>query len=189
MSGIRPRGGRAKTVGSNMIYDNKHRYGSVSRVFHWGMALLIGWQMLKFFDRISDGEHWVGQTLVPWHISIGSLILVLIVLRLVWVARQRERPAQNPAMVILVRLGHGLLYAGMVLMPLTGISAMVGGGYGWAAFGLEIIPQGPKVPWLATIGGLHSPIAWLLLILVIGHIGITLVHHFLWKDDTLRRIV
>lgn len=66
---------------------------------------------------------------------------------------------------------------------------MAGGGYGWSAFGPEIIPQGEKVAWLAGIGSFHSPVPWLLLILVAGQIGITLVHHFFWKDDTLRRIV
>lgn len=45
--------------------DSKERYGALTRFFHWGMGLLIVWQFLKFFDRINDGEHWVGQTLVP----------------------------------------------------------------------------------------------------------------------------
>lgn len=172
-----------------MIRDSIERYGSITRLFHWGMALLIGWQMLKFFDRISDGEHWVGQTLVPWHISIGTLLLILIVVRIAWVAKQNERPAQNPTIALLVRVGHGLLYVSMVLMPVTGILAMVGGGYGLSAFGIQIVPRGEEIPWMSSVGSLHSPVAWLLLILVAGHIGMALLHHFLWKDDTLRRIV
>jgi cytochrome b561 len=172
-----------------MVRDSRKRYGSITRLFHWGMTLLIGWQMLKFFDRISEGEHWVGQTLVPWHLSIGTLLLLLVVARIAWVAAQKVRPAQNPATVLFVRIGHGLLYAGMVLMPLTGVSAMVGAGYGWSAFGLQIVPQGDEVPWMATVGSLHSSIAWVLLVLVAGHMAITLLHHFALKDDTLRRIV
>jgi len=170
--------------------DSKERYGSISRFFHWAMALLIGWQVLKFFDRIEDGEHWVGQTLVPWHISIGSLLLVLIVLRLIWAARQKNnRPEQDPATALLVKAGHGLLYAGMLLMPITGIMTMVGNGYGLTAFGIELIAGGAEVPWMATLGSLHSPIAWLLLIMIVGHIGIALVHQFIRKDGVLRRIV
>ena len=81
-----------------MTNDSPTRYGSVSRLLHWGMAALIGWQMLKFFDRIDDGEHWVGQTLVPWHVSIGTVLLVLVVLRIVWAAGQRaQRPVQDPS--------------------------------------------------------------------------------------------
>src|SRR3546814_2463569 len=61
--------------------DSKERYGRISRFLHWGMALLIGWQLLKIFDRVADGEHWIGQTLVPWHVSIGTVMLLLIALR------------------------------------------------------------------------------------------------------------
>ena len=171
--------------------DSKERYGSISRFFHWAMALLIGWQVLKFFDRIEDGEHWVGQTLVPWHISIGSLLLVLIVLRLIWAARQKNnRPEQDPATAFLVKAGHGLLYAGMLLMPITGIMTMIGNGYGWTVFGIQLVARGgEEIGWMASIGSLHSPIAWLLLILIVGHIGIALLHHFVKKDGVLRRMV
>src|SRR3546814_11980422 len=63
--------------------DSKERYGRISRFLHWGMALLIGWQLLKIFDRVADGENWIGQTLVPWHVSIGTLLLLLIAFRTV----------------------------------------------------------------------------------------------------------
>src|SRR5690554_6177966 len=79
-----------RTGGDAMIVDTKQRYGLVSRLFHWGVALLVLWQVMKIFDRINDGEHWVGQNLVPWHVSIGSLLLVLIVLRIVWALGQHN---------------------------------------------------------------------------------------------------
>ena len=40
-----------------MILDSAKRYGLVSRVLHGVMGLLILWQLLKFFDRIAEGEH------------------------------------------------------------------------------------------------------------------------------------
>ena len=98
-----------------MVHDSRERYGALTKLLRWSMALLVFWQLLKFGDRIAEGEHWVGQTLVPWHVSIGTLLLVLIVLRLAWVARQRhQRPAQDPATAKLVKAGHGLLFAGML---------------------------------------------------------------------------
>lgn len=172
-----------------MKRDSAARYGSISALFHWGMTVLLGWQMLKFFDRIDDGEHWVGQTLVSWHVSIGSLLLLLIVARLVWVARQDVRPAHDPATAKWVKLGHGLLYACMVLLPVTGVMGMVGGGRGWSAFGLTIIPAGPEVAWADKVSELHSPVSWVFLVLLVGHVAVTLWHHFVRKDDTLRRIV
>lgn len=172
-----------------MINDDATRYGTISRLFHWGMAFLIAWQLLRFFDRISEGEHWVGRNLVPWHVSIGSLLLLLVVLRIAWALTQKDRrPEQDPATAVLVRAGHLLLYAAMVLMPMTGAMTMVGKGYGWSPFGIELVAKGEKIPWMAALGSVHSPLAWLLLIMVAGHIGVALFHHFVKKDGVLRRM-
>src|SRR3546814_11871449 len=82
--------------------DSKERYVRIAMFRHGGMALRIGWQLLKIFDRVADGEHWIGQTLVPCHVSIGTLLLLLIALRTVWAVRQKgSRPEQDPATAFL----------------------------------------------------------------------------------------
>lgn len=172
-----------------MLSDSKQRYGKVTVAFHWVMAVLIGWQLLKLGDRIDDGEHWVGQVLVSWHISIGTLLLVLIIARLIWLARQKARPAHDPSTATLVKLGHGLLYVGMAVMPVTGLCAMVGAGYPVEAFGIALIGPGEGGGVAAMLGSLHSPIAWALTALIIGHIGMAFFHHFIRRDDSLRRIL
>lgn len=170
--------------------DSKERYGGITRFFHWGMGLLIVWQFLKFFDRLGD-EHWVAENLVSWHISIGSVLLVLIVLRILWALSQKNnRPEQDPATALLVKAGHGLLYLGMLLLPITGLMIMIGNGYGWGPFGIQLVAgDGPEISWMATLGSVHSLIAWSLLILVVGHVGIALLHHFVKKDGVLRRML
>lgn len=70
-----------------MLKDSRARHGTVSKTLYWLMTVLIAWQLLKFGDRIADGEHWVGQTLVPAHVSIGTLLLVLVIVRIVWAVR------------------------------------------------------------------------------------------------------
>lgn len=172
-----------------IMIDSPDGYGIVSRFFHWLMTLLIGWQLLKFGDRIAEGEHWVGQTLVPFHVSIGVLLLVLAIARLGWAFSQsHQRPVHDPATAFFVRAGHGLLYAGMILMPLTGIMVMLGGGYGVTAFGVELIPEAEEVAWAEALGGLHSPLAWLFAALILGHVFMALFHHFIRRDDTLVRM-
>ena len=126
-----------------MTNDSRERYGTLSRWLHWGMALLIGWQALKLFDRIDDGEHWVGQTLVPWHISIGAVLLVLVVVRMLWAASQRaRRPVHEPSTQFLVTAGHVLMYIAMALLPVTGILTMIGNGYGLTVFGVQLAAKG-----------------------------------------------
>src|SRR5690606_22595507 len=145
----------------SMSRATRERYGTVSRLLHWGAPVLVAWQALKLFDRIDDGEHWVGQTLVPWHISIGVVILLLMVVRIAWALRNRGHrpPAPPPKMLgAVAKAGHVALYAALVLMPVTGMAIMIGNGYGLAVFGVQLVPGGTDIPWLATFGGaLHSP--------------------------------
>ena len=173
-----------------MLDDSSSRYGMVTRYLHWGVGLLILLQFLKLGDRIDEGEHWIGQTIVPWHISVGVLILLLAIVRLAWAARQHPRRPRPDAFVFLVRAGHFLLYACMFLMPVTGIMTMLGGGYGLTVFGIELAPStGVETPWLIAAGSLHSPIAWAFVALVIGHVGAALYHHVVRRDQTLRRML
>lgn len=65
---------------------------------------------------------------------------------------------------------------------------MVGGGHGWSVFGIELVAKGAEIPWMAALGSLHSPIGWLLLILVAGPIGMALPHHLVRKDDALQGV-
>lgn len=173
-----------------MIHDSKNKYGSVSRFFHWLMTLLIVWQLLKLGDRIADGEHWVGETLVPWHVSLGLLTLVLVVLRIFWARSQlKQRPLHDPATAVMVKGGHLALYLCMVLMPITGLFYMLGNGYGLTFFGLQLAAKGPEIDWMAAVGSLHSPLAWLTVLLVIGHIAAALYHKVVKRDDIMQRML
>lgn len=170
--------------------DSTSRYGAITRTLHWGMGLLILLQFLKFGDRINDGEHWIGQTLVPTHITLGVLLLVLFVPRILWALHQRVwRPPHEGPMGAFARVGHALLYLAMLLMPVTGILYMAGKGYGLSAFGVQWIAKSEtETGWMVVLGSLHSPIAWAFLALVLGHVVAALYHHFVLRDDTLRRM-
>lgn len=185
-AGVQPAAGRAES----RTLDSPRRYGTVSRVFHWLMALLIVWQFLKLGDRIAEGEHWVGETLVPWHVSLGAVLMVLVVLRIVWSLSQlRQRPQHDPATAWLVKGGHLALYACMLLMPITGVLYLVGNGYGLKVFGQQLVEKGPEIAWAASVGGVHSPLAWLTVLLVVGHIAAALYHRLIKRDDIMQRML
>lgn len=172
--------------------DSTVRYGTVSRLLHSLIAVLVLWQALKVFDRIDDGEHWVGQTLVSWHISIGALILLLMLPRIYWAIRNRNNrpPAEAGLLGFLAKAGHLGIYAFLLLLPITGILIMLGNGYGLTVFGLELVAGGgAEIPWMASLGGaLHSPAALLFLLMLGGHIVMAFWHHFVRKDGLLNRM-
>lgn len=166
------------------------RYDGFTRFLHWLMGLLILLQFAKFFDRIDDGEHWLGETVVPTHVSIGLLLLALILLRIFWTWRTRGmRPAYVGRTAPLAKLGHFLLYAAMLLLPILGICYMIGNGYGLSFFGTRLVEKGPEIDLAMSIGALHSPLAWALLLLALGHTAAAFYHHFVERDGSMRRIL
>ena len=173
-----------------MMKDTPDRYGTLTRLIHWTMAALILLQFLKLGDRINDGEHWIGQTIVPLHGSLGILLLVLIIVRLVWSIKQRsQRPQYEGLQRILAKGGHGLLYLCMILVPLTGMARPLGAGYGLKLFGNQLVEgDGQKIEWLLAFSQIHAPLTWAFVVLAIGHIGAALNHHFVLKHATLTRM-
>lgn len=85
---------------------------------------------------------------------------------------------------------HLMLYALMFIVPVAALLGNYGRGWGWNVFRFEILPStGMRIEWLAWIGSVaHSKLAWVLLALIAGHIFMALVHSFILKDDTLRRM-
>ena len=169
--------------------DTPTRYGSVSRLLHWATALLFIHQFGRFFNRIDEGEHWLGALIGPLHVSIGALIGVLALVRIGWAVSQAQRPRPQGPLGALASIGHKALYACMLLLPLAGTMYVLGHGYAWGVFGVQLIAKsGVETPWMIALGNWHSPLAWLTLLLVLGHIGAALLHHFVLKDDTLARM-
>lgn len=174
-----------------MLQDSSERYGTVTRFFHWLVAVLVLQQFFKIADRIDEGKHWLGDTFGPYHTSIGALILILVIARLIWASQQKsQRPLPHGQFGQLARIAHRLMYFCLIVMPPLGALYIYDKGYAVKLFGQEIIakPEG-ETQWAITLGEFHSIFAWLLVILVLTHIGAALYHHFIRKDDTLERML
>lgn len=174
-----------------MLHDNKSRFGSVTRLLHWVVGVLVIWQLLKLADYINDGENWISQTLVkPFHSSIGLLIAVLVVIRLIWAIKQHSNGPIPLAFPVAATWGHRAAYLFLFLTPFTAICLMLGKGYGLRFFGNVIVERGAtKSDLLATIGSYHSTCAIILTLIVVGHLAMVAYHHFILKDATLSRII
>lgn len=169
-----------------------NRYTSVARMLHWTIAVLIITNLVLGFGR---GMLPKGMMAMPIHKSIGITVLVLTVLRILW--RLTHRPPPLPgAMPVWERasatLVHWAFYALMIVLPLSGWIISSAGDRPLNWFFLFDIP---KLAVSKTDGlyGLsheaHELLPWLWIALIALHVGAALRHHFVLKDDVLRRMV
>lgn len=170
-------------------------YTSVAIFFHWVLALLL---LLNFCGGLymanlpkNTPER---NDILFYHASMGSLIFMLAVLRLLW--RLTHKPAPLPASVARwqVTASHALhwtLYALMLAAPLAGYVHRLAGGHPVSFFGLTTLPvfvdKNENLRLLTDT--IHVSLVWLLAILAIGHIGAALKHRFVDKDGVAERML
>jgi cytochrome b561 len=184
---------KADRVAKTQWLDTPQRYGLISRALHWGMAALFIWQFTGMGVRILVGRHPVTAFMVGSHTGIGTLLMVLLLLRGAWgLANAQRRPPHGGGLVgRLARLGHLALYAMMFIVPCLGLLRAYGSGRAFSPFGIPLFPgfQGGPITWMTAPGNAaHGLLAWTLLALVAGHVAMVIVHRLIWRDDVLNRM-
>ena len=178
-----------------MLWDNQDRYGAVTRTLHWGIAALMAWQfggMLS--ESLLGDEASLAVALTANHTQVGTILFVLIVLRVVWAALNRDRRPPRRAGLLghAARLGHVALYALMLAVPSAALLRAWGGERGFAPFGFQIFaPRAPDqvVKTATDIGSnFHGELAWVMGVLILSHIAMALFHQVVLRDRLLRRM-
>lgn len=175
------------------LKDTPLAYGTVSRVLHWGMALLFAWQFTGMALKLALGRMPLVSFFVGTHASVGSLLLLLVLLRAVWALVQRpQRPPHQSGFVgQLALLGHLGLYLLMIVVPALALLRGFGSGKGVRLFGVQLQqPTGVETGWMVAPGNLlHGNLGWVLLALIAGHVAMVAVHRYLWRDDVASRMI
>lgn len=177
------------------LKNSENHYGLVARLFHWGLALLIiamfalGWWMvgLGYYD--------------PWrqqgpniHKSIGILLVALMLLRLIW-RWLNPVPQDEPGLSRLessaAHTVHVLLYALIFLIMLSGYLISTADGRAIDVFNWFSVPALiSDLPAQEDIAGLiHRWLAYVMMGLVALHAAAAFKHHFISKDNTLRKML
>ena|SRR2546425_3135880 len=179
------------------IENTGHRYGAVAVLFHWLMAILIialaglGLYMVALPDVGFDTKK---ITLILYHKEFGLLVLVLVVVRLAW--RLTNIIPQLVAHLpdwqkIAARFVHLSFYALMFALPITGWLMSSAAGIPVSLFGLFTLPDFlPHDEYLfQRLIEIHKWLGYGLIVLILVHVGAALRHHFVFRDDTLRRML
>ena len=170
------------------------KYGATAKWLQWlvGVIAII---MLIFGSGLEDMPLDQRQQIIMGHSGLGTLVLLFMVVRWRWRV-SHEPPGPTPNMgawqTKLSKWVHWTLYVVMVLQPVFGIlQAMYITDYEVVAFGLinysGMAEDNAERAQLFHV--LHGLNAGLIMLLVIGHVAASLYHHFVQKDDVLRRML
>lgn len=174
--------------------DEPKRYTNVARSLHWLAVTLVVAQFAVAWTMPDVGPGTQPVGLIAWHLSIGTTILAVMLLRLIW---RLTHPAPPPpsdlpqSLQILSRLTHYLLYATLIALPLGGWANASARGWPVKLYGAISLPaltfKGSA--WGLAAGDIHMSAAIALLVIIGLHVAGSAYHAFVLKDGMVRRMV
>lgn len=174
-----------------MLKNTLNSYGSVAKFFHWFIAIVL----LGMFISGYNIDNFAIPGLLKAHKAVGFLILLLVVARLLWRFGNiipTYEPSMPKWMVLAAHSVHYILYALMIVVPLAGFIASNAGQYPVSFLFLFDMPSifAIKNPELSQDAIFIHKQAVLVFAFIIGaHVLGALYHHYVKKDDILKRII
>ncbi len=166
-------------------------YTRTARILHWLMAGIIVVMLLTGEQTMGSHD---ARFLPTVHASAGFVLLLLFAFRLFWRVKHAPPPAANRPLweLHMAKAAHVMLYAAMFLLPVTGWLAYTE--HVRLSFGTRPASLfGLRIPLLPDFGiNWHLIHNWggkLVLLLIAVHAAAALKHHFIDRDDTLKRIL
>ena len=175
------------------LRSNDRQWGSVAKLFHWIIALAILGNGI--FGLLMDLARSPMQK-INWlalHKSIGLTVLALVLLRVLWRwgdGHPREVPAPRWQQLG-ARTVHGVMYVLIVALPLSGwwFNSVTGKPLQWfKLFNLPaLVAKNDDMRHFSH--AVHEYLFWLLILVLLAHVGAALKHHVFDNDNVLRRML
>jgi cytochrome b561 len=185
-------GGRQEEA---MTYGTRSdHYPATSKLLHWLVAICVLTTAPVAITMIRMSEGPTRDTLYNFHKSLGVLILILMILRLInrlVVGAPIPEPGIERWQKFVSSAVHTSFYVLLLAMPIVGYIANSAYGAPTPFFGLFELPSiVDKNETLATpLFTIHRMVGWLLIILVLTHVSAALYHHFVRGDNVLPRML
>jgi cytochrome b561 len=171
------------------------RYSPAQRRLHWAMFLgvLVAYVTIEFRGEFPRGS--LARTaMVQSHFWVGLLVLTLVLPRL-WLRLTRGAPPITPPLPAWQawpsHLAHLALYGFLLAQPLLGLMTAWTDGKALRLPGTDWVPpalMAPNPTLAHQLEDLHKTLGSVFYWVIGLHILAGLYHHFLRRDDTLRRI-
>ena len=179
-----------------VLKSDADQWGSLAQFFHWAIVLLILIQATVGLVMADLPKKPNVIAIFSFHKSLGLTILLLALLRLGWRAfdPHPQEPATMPrAQVVGARVGHALLYTLLFAVPLSGwlvdSASSLRPLFWWGIVHVPSLTGGADKAIKAFAEGAHQWLFWTLALVAAGHAAMALVHHYLNRDNVLRRML
>lgn len=174
------------------ILNTENHYGFIAIFFHWIMALLLIGLLILGLYMVALPISFEKLKLYGWHKEYGLLALALVILRLIWrlinILPRLDIPLWEK---FAARSVHWLFYIFMFALPITGWLITSAAGLPASFFGLFVLPNliSPNEELRLLFQEIHEWLGYGLIAIIVLHVSAALKHHFINKDDILRRII
>jgi cytochrome b561 len=171
--------------------DDKTNYDNVAITLHWLTALLVVVQFVLAvtWDYFS---HDTRENLQSVHVSLGVLLTVVVVARILWRLGHHRSPIVSGWVKTASTAVHYLLYVLLVVQAGLGWAWRWAQGHAVSFFGLFAIP-GPygeiARPTRHLLAQFHEKVGWAIVIIAFGHALAALYHHYRLHDRVLGRML
>jgi len=164
-------------------------YDRTTITLHWltAFCVVVLWIIGQTADWIPHGPF--NTAVWSVHVVLGFALTAILFWRLIWRVSTGRRlpPADSGTLHIFAKATHYLLYLLMATVVVIGIvNAFV---RGYNLFDLVSLPQIGDKALRRPITNWHGLAANILLALAAFHAGAALVHHYLWRDGVLARML
>jgi cytochrome b561 len=176
------------------LRNTTRRWGAVAQLLHWLIVVLIIVQftLALWAAALPLGDRKVG--VLAYHKSFGITILMLAIVRLPWRWFNPTPvlpPIMKPYERRLAHFSHAMLYILLFAQPLTGwmMSSARGFPVSWFRFFQlpDLVPK--SKPLYQALVTTHATLACVLVAVVVLHVAGALKHHYVLRDDVLRRML
>lgn len=168
-------------------------YNLVARVIHWLSAIVIVGMFAVGIWMVDLSYYSTWYHEAPFlHKSVGILLALLTIFRVVWKASTASPKVTGSRFEkIASKAVHHTMYLDLFIIFVSGYLISTEDGRGIDVFNWFTIPgAGALFEGQADLAGVvHEIAAWTLIIMVVLHVLAALQHHFISKDDTLRKMI
>ena len=178
-----------------MLKNTATEYGWVSIVIHWLVAIVViglfalGWYMvdLSYYDSLY-------RTLPFIHKSVGILLAGVFLFRFIWRLfnpSPKPVPGTSPLEKVASKVVHRMFYLLITLIIVSGYLISTADNSSISVFDIFWVPATiTGIPEQEDNAGLvHEILAYILIGVVVLHTAAAFKHHFINRDETLRRML